>query len=127
MSGRRAMCASPCSASFTRVWLRLSVGSRPGMEEKQIHYGIYFNSYNDLSEVAEIVRQSYDLYSRTFVSIHLKKYHDVNPQATPQILDDKMSKTFSYAGKMVSVNILGTSYVFYVDRDAVRDGRQLTL
>ena len=51
----------------------------------------------------------------------------MSSQATPQSLDDRITKIFSYTGKMVSVNTFRSSYVSYVNREAIKNGRQLTV
>jgi len=96
-------------------------------EEKKRHNSINFNLTDDAPELAKILRQSYELYPRTFVFTHLKKYPDVNSQATSQSLDDRITKIFSYTGKMVSVNTFRSSYVSYVNREAIKNGRQLSV
>ena len=96
-------------------------------EEKKRHDGILFNLTDDAPELAKILRESFELYPREFVFTHLKKYPDVSNQATPQSLDDRMTKVFLYTGKMVSVNTFRSSYVSYVNREAVKNGRMLSV
>lgn len=96
-------------------------------EEKKRHNAIYFNLTDDAPELAKILRQSFELYPRTFVFTHLKKYPDVSNQATPQSLDDRITKLFTFTGKMVSVNTFRSSYVTYINSEAIKNGRQLTV
>lgn len=96
-------------------------------EEKKRHNAIYFNLTEDAPELAKILKQSFDLYPRTFVFTHLKKYPDVSNQATPQSLDDRITKLFTFTGKMVSVNTFRSSFVTYINSEAIKNGRQLTV
>ena len=96
-------------------------------EEKKRHDGILFNLTEDAPELAKILRDSFKLYPRQFVFTHLKKYPDVSNQATPQSLDDRIKKIFSFTGKMVSVNTFRSSYVSYVNREAMKSGRLLSV
>jgi len=96
-------------------------------KEKKRHEGILFNLTNDAPELAKILRQSYELYPRQFVFTHLKKYPDVSSKATAQSLDDRITKMFAFTGKSVSVNTFRSSYVSYVNSEAIKNGRQLTV
>ena len=96
-------------------------------EEKKRHDSIYFNLTDDAPELAKIIKESYELYPRPFVFTHLKKYPDVSKQATQQSLDDRITKIFAFTGKMVSVNTFRSSYYSYVNREAIKNGKQLTM
>lgn len=96
-------------------------------EIKKRHPSIYFNLNEEAPELAKIVKQSYILYPRVSVFTHLKKYPDISKQATPQSLDDRISKMFAFTGKMVSVNTFRSSYYSYINREAIRKGKQLTM
>ena len=96
-------------------------------EVKKRHYEIWFNLSEDAPELAKILKQSYELYPRQSVFTHLKKYPDVSNQATPQSLDDRITKLFAFTGKMVSVNTFRSSYVSYMNREALKKGRLLTM
>jgi len=96
-------------------------------EEKKRHYEIWFNLSDDAPELAKILKESYELYPRQAVFTHLKKYPDVSHQATQQSLDDRITKLFAFTGKAVSVNTFRSSYVSYRNREAIRNGRQLTM
>ena len=96
-------------------------------EEKKRHDSIWFNLSDDAPELARILKESYELYPREALFTHLKKYPDVSKQATPQSLDDRITKIFAYTGKMVSVNTFRSSYVSFVNREAIKNGKQLTM
>lgn len=96
-------------------------------EIKKRHPSIYFNLNEEAPELAKIVKQSYILYPRVSVFTHLKKYPDISKQATPQSLDDRISKMFAFTGQMVSVNTFRSSYYSYINREAIRKGKQLTM
>jgi len=96
-------------------------------EEKKRHDAIWFNLTDDAPDLAKLLKQSYELYPREALFTHLKKYPDVSKQATPQSLDDRITKIFAFTGKMVSVNTFRSSYVSYVNREAIKNGKQLTM
>jgi hypothetical protein len=59
------------------------------------------------------------------------RYPDVSRQAspgvTPATISDRLSKFFSYEGKRVGINALRSSYVSYMNSEATKNGKQLTV
>ena len=95
-------------------------------EEKKRHESILFVLSDESPELARILKQSYDLYPRTAVFTQLKKYPDVSKQASVSSLDDRLVKAFASTEKKVSVNSLRSSYVSYLNSEAIKNGRQLS-
>ena len=81
----------------------------------------------DAPILAAILRESYELYPREYVFTHYKKYPDVSRQASTATFSDRLSSIFSYTGKKVGVNALRSSYVSYMNSEAIRNGKQLTV
>ena len=96
-------------------------------ENKKRHEEILFNLTEDAPELAKILRESYELYPRDFVFTHYNKYPDVSTQASVGALDERLSKLFKFTGKSISVNSLRSSYVSFLDSEAIVNGKQLTL
>ena len=96
-------------------------------ENKKRHEYILFNLTEDAPELAKILRESYELYPRDFVFTHYNKYPDVSTQASVGALDERLSKLFKFTGKSISVNSLRSSYVSFLDSEAIVNGKQLTL
>lgn len=96
-------------------------------EEKKRHDAIIFNLTNDAPELANILRESYTLYPRLYLFTPFKKYPDVSKQASQSTLETRLSGIFAFTGKSVSVNSLRSSYVSYMNAEAIRKGKQLTV
>ncbi len=96
-------------------------------EEKKRHDGITFNLTEESPQLAKILKESYELYPREFLFTPYKKYPDVSKQASSNTLSDRISSIFAYTGKMVSVNTFRSSYVSYVNSEAIKRGRQMTV
>ena len=96
-------------------------------EVKKKHIAILFDITIDAPELATILRESYELYPREFVFTHYKKYPDVSRQASIGTIDDRLNTIFSYTGKRVGVNALRSSYVSYMNSEAIKNGRQLSV
>ena len=73
------------------------------------------------------MRESYELYPRDFVFTHYNKYPDVSTQASVGALDERLSKLFKFTGKSISVNSLRSSYVSFLNSEAIANGKQLTV
>ena len=96
-------------------------------EEKKRHESILFVLSDESPELARILKESYDLYPRTAVFTQLKKYPDVSKQASVSSLDDRLIKAFVSTKRKVSVNSLRSSYVSYLNSEAISRGRQLSV
>ena len=96
-------------------------------EVKKKHPAILFRLTNDAPVLAAILRESFELYPREYVFTHYKKYPDVSRQASTATLSERLNSIFSYTGKRVGVNALRSSYVSYVNSEAIRNGKQLTV
>ena len=86
-----------------------------------------FHLAKDAPELAKILKESYELYPREFLFTHYKKYPDVSRQASPATLSGRLSIIFNYTGKKVGINALRSSYVSYMNSEAIRNGKQLTV
>ena len=69
----------------------------------------------------------YELYPREFHFTQYKKYPDLSHQASPATLSGRLSIIFNYTGKKVGINALRSSYVSYMNSEAIRNGKQLTV
>ena len=96
-------------------------------ENKKRHEEILFNLTEDAPDLAKILLTSYELYPRDFLFTHYNKYPDVSSQASVGTLDDRLTKIFSFTGKSVSVNSLRSSYVSYMNSEAIKNGKQLSV
>jgi hypothetical protein len=96
-------------------------------EIKKKHTAILFNLTNDAPELASILRESYELYPRDFLFTHYNKYPDVSRQSSVASLSDRLNTIFSYTGKNVGVNALRSSYVSFMNSEAIKNGKQLTV
>lgn len=96
-------------------------------EEKKRHDAILFNLTNDAPELAKILRESYELYPRTYLFTPFKKYPDVSTQASVSTLETRLTSLFLFTGKSVSVNSLRSSYVSYMNSEAIKNGKQLSV
>ena len=96
-------------------------------EVKKRHDAILFNLTDDAPELANILRESYELYPREFVFTHYKKYPDVSQQASPATLSGRLDAIFRYTGKRVGINALRSSYISSVNHDIIRAGGQLSV
>ena len=96
-------------------------------EIKKKHPSILFNLTNDAPELAKILKESYELYPRDYVFTHYKKYPDVSQQASTASLSDRLNTIFSYTGKRVGINALRSSYVSYMNSEAIKNGKQLSV
>jgi hypothetical protein len=96
-------------------------------EIKKKHDAIMFYLTRDAPELAKILRESYELYPREFLFTHYKKFPDVSRRAMPSTLSDRLSSIFTYTGKNVGINALRSSYVSYMNSEAIRNGKQLTV
>ena len=86
-----------------------------------------FHLAKDAPELAKILKESYELYPREFLFTHYKKYPDVSNQASPATLSGRLSMIFNYTGKKVGINALRSSYVSFMNSEAIRNGKQLTV
>ena len=86
-----------------------------------------FHLAKDAPELAKILKESYELYPREFLFTHYKKYPDLSHQASPATLSGRLSIIFNYTGKKVGINALRSSYVAYMNSEAIRNGKQLTV
>jgi len=96
-------------------------------EEKKKHPEITFNLSNDAPELAKLLKQSYELYPREFVFTPFKTFPNVSKQASVSSIETRLNNLFAFTGKSVSVNSLRSSYVSYMNMEAIRKGRQLTV
>ena len=96
-------------------------------EIKKKHPSILFNLTTDAPELAKILRESYELYPRTYLFTHYKKYPDVSHQASTASVSDRLNTIFSYTGKRVGINALRSSYVSYKNSEAIKNGKQLSV
>ena len=96
-------------------------------EIKKKHTAILFNLTTDAPELAKILRESYELYPRTYLFTHYKKYPDVSHQASTASVRDRLNNIFSYTGKRVGINALRSSYVSYKNSEAIKNGKQLSV
>ena len=96
-------------------------------EIKKKHSAILFRLTNDAPVLATILRESYELYPRESVFTHYKKYPDVSRQASTATLGERLNSIFSYTNKRVGVNALRSSYVSYMNSEAIKNGKQLTV
>jgi len=96
-------------------------------EERKRHDPIIFNLSNDAHELANILRESYTLYPRLYLFTPFKKFPDVSKQASQSTLETRLSNIFSFTGKKVSVNSLRSSYVSYMNIEAIKRGKQLSV
>ena len=80
-------------------------------EVKKKHYYIRI----ELSEhLANILKESNRLYTRSYVFTHKKKYPDISKQASIGTLDDRLAKIFYKYGVSVGSSILRSSYITYL-------------
>ena len=96
-------------------------------EIKEKHPSILFNLTNDTPKLVKILRESYELYPRDYVFTHYRKYPDVSQQASTASLSDRLNNIFSYTGKRVGINALRSSYVSYMNSEAIKNGKQLSV
>ena len=96
-------------------------------EEKKRHDAIKFNITEESPELAKILKESFELYPRVPVFTTYNKYPDVSTQAKSQALSDRITSIFSFTGKSVSVNTFRSSYVSWVNSEAIKRGRQLSV
>ena len=96
-------------------------------EEKKRHDEITFNLTEESPQLAKILKESYELYPREFLFTPYKKYPDMSKQASQGTLSDRITALFSSTGKNVSVNTFRSSYVSYVNSEAIKKGKQLTV
>lgn len=96
-------------------------------EEKKRHDAILFNLTNDAPELAKILKESYELYPRTYLFTPFKKYPDVSTQAAVSTVETRLTSLFLFTGKSVSVNSLRSSYVSYMNSEAIKNGKQLSV
>jgi hypothetical protein len=96
-------------------------------EIKKKHPAILFNLTNDAPELASILKESYELYPRDYVFTHYKKYPDLTEQASVATIDDRLNSIFKYTEKRVGVNALRSSYVSYMNSEAIKNGKQLNV
>ena len=96
-------------------------------EEKKKHDAILFNLSEDAPILAHILQQSWLIYPRQFVFTPYRKYPDMTKQASEKSVSDRITKIFLYTGKAVSVNALRSSYVTYMNTEAIKKGKPLTV
>ena len=96
-------------------------------EEKKRHDGITFNLTEDAPQLVKILKQSYELYPRIPLFTNISTFPDVSKQATTDTLSNRISKMFQFTGKNVSVNVFRSSYVSYMNSEAIKNGKQLTV
>jgi len=96
-------------------------------EEKKRHMAIVFRLSEEAPELAKILKESYELYPREFVFTRYHKYPDMTLQASVSALDDRLKGLFTDTGKSVSVNSLRSSYVSFMNSEAIKNGKQLSV
>ena len=96
-------------------------------EEKKRHMAIVFRLSEETPKLAKILKESYELYPREFVFTRYHKYPDMTLQASVSALDDRLKGLFTDTGKSVSVNSLRSSYVSFMNSEAIKNGKQLSV
>jgi hypothetical protein len=98
-------------------------------EEKKRHDAIQFNLSQDSPELAKLLEESYYYYPREFVFTIKNKYPVMDKQASEGSLDVRLSNIFKQflPNKNISVNSLRSSYVSYMNSEAVKKGTLLTV
>jgi len=77
---------------------------------KKKHKELYINLSKDFKELAEILKDSYNKFKRTYV---LTDYNDIQKPISIQGLYKRMINLFSFTNKRVGVSILRSSYLTY--------------
>lgn len=80
-------------------------------EEKKRHFAITFNLTNEAPELAKILKDSYNLYSRKYVFTPKTSYPKLDKKASISSLDDRLFLMFKEYGIRVGTNSLRSSYV----------------
>lgn len=80
------------------------------LDIKKKHKAIYYNLTEEYSELARLLKESYDLYKRDYV---FTAYDNINLQASKQILSKRLIKIFSFTGKNIGTNSIRSSYYTY--------------
>lgn len=96
-------------------------------EEKKRHDAILFNLTEESPHLAKLLKESYELYPREFLFTPYKKYPDFSKQASQATVGDRITSLFLETGKMVSVNTFRSSYVSWVNSEAIKRGKQMTV
>ena len=96
-------------------------------EEKKRHDAILFNISEDSPQLAKILEESYELYPREYVFTPYNKYPDVSQPAKVETLTSRIANIFSFTGKNVSVNTFRSSYISWVNSEAIKNGKQMTI
>jgi len=96
-------------------------------KSKKRHTGLHLNLSEEFKELAEILKDSYKNFKRTYL------FTDYNDSETPisiQGLYKRMINLYSFTGKRVGVNILRASYLTYQSeqkRLSVADKKKLAI
>jgi len=96
-------------------------------EEKKRHEGIQFNLSQEAPQLAQIIKQSYELYPRKYVFTKKNLYPNLNEKATVMTLQNRLKALFRNTGQNVSVNSLRSSYVSYVFNESVSKGKLISV
>jgi hypothetical protein len=95
--------------------------------EKKRHQPIAFSITKDAPELANIIKDSYNLYPREYVFTPKNIYPNLNKKASQASLDARLNALFAFTGKRVSVNSLRSSYVSYMVHQAMVKGKLLSV
>jgi hypothetical protein len=95
--------------------------------EKKRHQPIAFRITKDAPELANIMKDSYNLYPREYVFTPENIYPNLNKKASQASLDARLNALFAFTGKRVSVNSLRSSYVSYMVHQAMVKGKLLSV
>ena len=95
--------------------------------EKKRHKPIAFSISKDAPELANIIKDSYNLYPREYVFTPKNTYPNFNKKASQASLDARLKALFAFTGKSVSINSLRSSYVSYMVHQAMVKGKLLSV
>ena len=95
-------------------------------EEKKRHDAIGFNLTKDAPKLAEILKDSYDLYPRTFVFVPKTNYNKFDKKSSVSSLDDRLFRMFREYGIRIGTNSLRSSYVSKFYETATKNRKQRT-
>ncbi len=77
---------------------------------KKKHYEFYIDLNEDFKELAQILKDSYETFKRTYL---FTDYNNIKSPISLQGLYKRMINLFSFTGKRVGVSILRSSYLTY--------------
>ena len=70
---------------------------------------------------------NYTPLPREYLFTPYNKYPDVSQQAKIETLTSRIANIFSFTGKNVSVNTFRSSYISWVNSEAIKRGKQMTI